>query len=125
MMSVGFSSLPVIFLIASSRRVLSYVMSIAIDDGTARDDAEHVAVVHQLFRDLLNRSAHAAGVVELQVQVVDEEQERCGPTRRSAGRVGGRMMPSGGGGGGGASTLVTRPPVTTVIDVMSCLTPSS
>src|SRR5262245_18974252 len=47
------------------------------------------------------------------------------PDTSLRGLVGGRMIPSGGGGGGGASTLVTRPPVTTVIEAMSCLTPSS
>ena len=92
---------------------------------TARDDAEHVAVVHQLLRDPLEQIAHAAGVVELQVQVVDEEQEDAARDVGLADAIGGRMIPSGGGGGGGARTLVTRPPVTTVIDVMSCFTPSS
>ena len=109
MMSLGFSSLPVIFLIASSSRVLSYVMSIGDRRGTARDDAEHVAVVHQFLRDALEQIAHASGVLELQVQIVDEEQEDA-PRRVVARRGGGRMIPSGGGGGGGASTLVTRPP---------------
>ena len=47
------------------------------------------------------------------------------PETSLRGRLGGSTIPSGGGGGGGASTLVTRPPVTTVIDVMSCFTPSS
>src|SRR5262249_43896674 len=47
------------------------------------------------------------------------------PETSLRGRLGGRMIPSGGGGGGGASTFVTRPPVTTVIDAMSCFTPSS
>src|SRR5438270_405574 len=47
------------------------------------------------------------------------------PDASFTGLLGGRMIPSGGGGGGGASKFVTRPPVTTVIDVMSCLTPSS
>ncbi len=47
------------------------------------------------------------------------------PETSVRGRVGGRMMPSGGGGGGGASRLFTLPPVTTVMDVMSCFTPSS
>ena len=40
-----------------------------------RDDAEHVAVVDQLLRDLLEQLADAAGVAEVQVQVVDEDQE--------------------------------------------------
>ena len=43
--------------------------------GSARDDAEHVAVVHQLLRDLLEQLANASRVVELQMQIVDEEQE--------------------------------------------------
>src|SRR5229473_2485225 len=41
------------------------------------------------------------------------------------GRDGGRMIPSGAAGGGGLSTLVTRPPWLRVIEMMSCLTPSS
>ena len=49
-----------------------------------RDDAEHVAVVNQILRDLLEQLADAPGVAEVEVQVVDEDQEDA------ARRVGGR-----------------------------------
>ena len=85
MMSVGFSSLPVDLLdrLVEARSCRRSCRS-AIDEGTARDDAEHVAFVHQLLRDPLEQIADAAGVVELQVQVVDEEQEDAARRRRSA-----------------------------------------
>ena len=44
---------------------------------TAGHDAEHVAVVHELFRNLLEQIANPTGVVELQVQIVDEEQKNA------------------------------------------------
>ena len=39
------------------------------------DDAEHVAFVHERARDALEQIADAAGVAEIQVQVVDDDQE--------------------------------------------------
>ncbi len=50
-----------------------------------RDDAEHVAVVNQLLRNLLEQLADAAGVAEVQVQVVDEDQEDAARRRRWSG----------------------------------------
>ena len=40
-----------------------------------RDDAEHVAFVNQLLRDLLEQLADAAGIAEVQMEIVDEDQE--------------------------------------------------
>ena len=45
--------------------------------GAGRHDAEHVAVVNQVFRNLLEQLADASGVAEVQVQVVDEDQENA------------------------------------------------
>jgi hypothetical protein len=42
---------------------------------TARHDAEHVAVVHELLRDALEEVADASGVVELEMKVVNEEEK--------------------------------------------------
>ena len=53
--------------------------------GAGRDDAEHVAVVDQLLRDLLEQVADAAGVAEVEVQVVDEDQEDAARRRRWSG----------------------------------------
>ena len=43
--------------------------------GPGRHDAEHVPFVHQLVGDFLEEIADAAGVAEVEVQVVDENQE--------------------------------------------------
>ena len=56
MMSVGFSSLPAIFLIASSRRALSYVMSTAIDDGPLETMPNMSPSCTSSFEIRLNRS---------------------------------------------------------------------
>ena len=52
--------------------------------GARRDDAEHVAFVHELVGDLLEQLADAPGVAEVEVQVVDEDEEDA------AGRIAGR-----------------------------------
>ena len=58
--------------------------SCAIDDGTAGHDAVHVALVDQLLRNPLEEIPQPAGVLEFEVQIVQEDQEDA------AGRVGRR-----------------------------------
>jgi hypothetical protein len=52
---------------------------------SGRHDAEHVAIVNQLFRDLLEEIADAAGVPEIEMEVIDEDDED--PPRRVVGRT--------------------------------------
>src|SRR5947208_2241467 len=124
MMSVGLSSLPAIFLIASSSRILSYVMSIAIDEGPLDTMPNMSPSCTSSFEIFLNSSRIRPVLWNCRCRS-STKNRKIRPDTSFRGRLTGRMMPSGGGGGGGASTLFTRPPVTTVIDVMSCLTPSS
>src|SRR6478672_1113577 len=124
MMSVGFSSLPAIFLIASSSRVLSYVMSTAIDEGPLDTMPNMSPSCTSSFEIRLNRSRTRPVLWNCRWRS-STKNRKMRPETSLRGRLGGRMIPSGGGGGGGARTLVTRPPVTTVIDEMSCFTPSS
>ena len=49
-----------------------------------RDDAEHVAFVHQRVRNPLEEIADAPGVAEVEVQVVDDDQEDAARRRRCA-----------------------------------------
>ena len=115
MMSVGFSSLPAIFLIASSSRVLSYVMSIAIDEGPLETMPNMSPSCTSSFEIFLNSSRTRPVLWNCRCRS-STKNRKMRPDTSFLGRLGGRMMPSGGGGGGGASTFVTRPPVTTVID---------
>src|SRR5438093_6631073 len=124
MMSVGLSSLPAIFLIASSSRILSYVMSIAIDEGPL-DTMPNMSPSCTSSFEIFWKSCRIRTVLWNCRCRSSTKNRKIRPDTSFRGRLTGRMMPSGGGGGGGASTLFTRPPVTTVIDVMSCLTPSS
>ena len=93
--------------------------------GAGRDDREHVAFVDQRLRDALEQIADAAGVAEVEVQVVDDDQEDAagGVVARARDREDQAFLAAAG--AGGVARLCTRPPCTSVSDVMSCLTPSS
>ena len=75
MMSDGFRPLPEI-LFDRLVEPLAVVRHVDRDRRRpGRHDAEHVAVVDQLLADLLEQLANAAGVPEVEMQVVDEDQE--------------------------------------------------
>ena len=77
----------------------------AIDDGPGGDDAEHVSFVNELLGDLLEQVADAAGVAEVEVQVVDEDEEDAAGRVRWPAATAGSRMPSATGAGGGAAML--------------------
>ncbi len=99
-------------------------MSIAIDEGPLETMPNMSPSWTSSFEIFLNSSRTRPVLWNCRWRS-STKNRKMRPDTSVFGRLGGRMIPSGGGGGGGASTLVTRPPVTTVIDEMSCLTPSS
>ena len=122
MISVGFSA-PA-HLLDRFVEPLAVVGEIGSSTRCRSTTSEHVALVHQLLRDLLEQLLQPRGVGEVEVEVVHEEQQDAAgsvvgwPRRR-------RMMPSCGGGGGGSNWLRTWPLCTRVKVAISCLTPSS
>src|SRR5262245_51075944 len=99
-------------------------MSMAIDEGPLDTMPNMSPSCTSSFENRLNRSRTRPVLWNCRCKS-STKKRKMRPETSLRGRVRGRMIPSGGGGGGGASTLLTRPPVTTVIDVMSCFTPSS
>ncbi len=124
MISLGFIAAPVIFLIASSMRLLSYVMSIAIDEGPLETMPNMSPSWRSVFEIRWNRS-RTRGVAWNCRCMSSTKKRNMRPDVAFSRRMGGRMTPSGAGRGGASSTLVTRPPWLIVIDAISCFTPSS
>ena len=99
-------------------------MSTAIDEGPLDTMPNMSPSCTSSFEIRLNRSRTRPVLWNCRWRS-STKNRKMRPDTSLRGRLGGSTIPSGGGGGGGASTLVTRPPVTTVIDEMSCFTPSS
>src|SRR4051795_10648616 len=98
MMSVGFSSLPAIFLIASSSRVLSYVMSTAIDDGPLETMPNMSPSCTSSFAIFLNSSRTRPVLWNCRWRS-STKNRKMRPDTPLRGRGGGRGAPPGGGGG--------------------------
>ena len=103
MMSCGFSSLPVIFLIASSsRRLVVGHVDRTIDDGPLDTMPNMSPSWSSSFEIFLNSSRTRPVLWNCRCRSSTKKTKMRPETSLVRGRAGGRMSPSGGGGGGGS-----------------------
>jgi hypothetical protein len=124
MISVGLRPAPEIFEIASSSRLRSYVMSIAIDEGPVDTIPNMSPSWISSFEIFLNNS-RMRPVLLKSMWRSSTKIMKMRPDASLVGRGGGSRMPAWSGGGGAAMSLMTRPPCVSTNVTRSCLTPSS
>ena len=104
MISLGFSALPLILLIASSIRLRSYVISTAIDDVPV-DTIPNMSPSWTSIVDIFLNNCRIRGVSRKFMCKSSTKNRKMRPAASFLGRAGGRIIPSCGGGGGGAWRL--------------------